>query len=80
MRLKMAAVEEESILAFVKRRLEESRGYWPQISAATGVPYFTITNIIQGKVEDPRVSTVQRLVDYFRARDVEAAQLKARTV
>jgi len=70
---------EESILIFVKRRLEESRGYWPQIAASTGVPYFTITNIAQGKTEDPRVSTLQKLVDYFRARDAEAAELKART-
>lgn len=69
---------EEPILMFVKRRLEESRGYWPAIATATGVPYFTITNIIQGKVEDPRVSTLQKLVDYFRARDIEAAELKAR--
>lgn len=70
---------EEPILTFVRRRLEESRGYWPQISTATGVPYFTITNIAQGKVEDPRVSTVQKLVDYFRTRDAEATELKART-
>lgn len=71
---------EEPILIFVKRRLEESRGYWPQISTATGVPYFTITNIVQGKTEDPRVSTLQKLVDYFRARDSEAAEQKARAV
>lgn len=71
---------EEPILDFVKRRLEEARGYWPHISQVTGVPYFTITNLAQGKVEDPRVSTLQKLVDYFRARDIEAAELKARTV
>jgi predicted transcriptional regulator len=72
-------VVDEPILIFVKRRLEEARGYWPHISTATGVPYFTITNIVQGKVDDPRVSTVQRLVDYFHARDAEAAKLKANT-
>jgi predicted transcriptional regulator len=44
------------------------------------VPYFTITNIVQGKTEDPRVSTLQKLVDYFRARDSEAAEQKARAV
>lgn len=71
--------EAEPILAFVIRRLQESRGYWPQIALATGVPYFTITNIVQGKVDDPRVSTMQKLYDYFNARDAEAAKLKERT-
>ena len=67
------------MLGFVKRRLEESRGYWPLIAEATGVPYFTITNIAQGKSEDPRISSVQKLVDYFVARDRKAADLKAKT-
>lgn len=71
---------QEPILEFVKRRLEESRGYWPQIAESSGVPYFTIANIVQGKSEDPRISSVQKLVDYFAARDREAADLKARTV
>lgn len=70
---------EEPILEFIKRRLEESRGFWPQISKVTGVPYFTITNFMQGRVKDPQMSTIQPLVDYFSARDKEAADLKART-
>ena len=53
------------MLDHLKRRLGESRGRWPQISEATGVPYFTITNIAQGKVENPGVLTVQKLLDYF---------------
>lgn len=65
---------EEPILAYVKRRLEAARGKWPQIAEDTGVPYFTITNIVQGKSVDPRVSSLQPLVDYFRARDAGPAQ------
>lgn len=57
---------DENLLEYVKNKLDESRGDWPAISKATGVPYFTITNLVQGKVEDPRISTVQRLTDYFR--------------
>lgn len=63
----------EPILDFVKRRLEASRGDWPKISAATGVPYFTITNVAQGKVADPRIGTLQPLVDYFRTQDAAVA-------
>jgi hypothetical protein len=54
------------MLDYVKQHLEAARGEWPHISRETGVPYFTITNIVQGKVEDPRVGTVQKLADYFR--------------
>jgi hypothetical protein len=61
----------EPLLDYVKARLEAHRGEWPQIARITGVPYFTITNIVQGKVEDPRISTIQPLVDYFQA--LEAA-------
>lgn len=63
----------EPILDYVKRRLQESRGDWPQISIETGVPYFTITNVAQGKSEDPRISTIQKLFDYFQARDALSA-------
>lgn len=55
----------EAILAFVHRKLEESRGQWAQVSRTSGVPYHTLTKIAQGQVDDPRISTVQRLVDYF---------------
>jgi hypothetical protein len=63
---------DEPILDYVKARLESHRGEWPKISRETGVPYFTITNIVQGKVEDPRVSTVQKLHDFFRSQEQAA--------
>lgn len=65
---------DESILLYVKRRLEESRGEWPQISKDTGVPYFTVTNIAQGKVEDPRISTMQKLYNHLKASDPAEAR------
>ena len=57
---------DEKLLDYVRNQLESARGRWPAISKATGVPYFTITNLVQGKVEDPRLSTIQPLIDYFR--------------
>lgn len=64
---------DENLLEYLKSKLDASRGQWPAISKATGVPYFTITNLVQGKVEDPRLSTVQRLIDYFREAERAAA-------
>lgn len=62
----------EPILDYVKGCLEAHRGEWPEISRQTEVPYFTITNIVQGKVEDPRISTVQKLFDYFQSLEAAA--------
>jgi hypothetical protein len=59
----------DAMLDYVKEQLEAHRGEWPVISVGAGVPYFTITNIVQGKVLDPRISTVQALYDYFRAEE-----------
>ena len=64
---------DEPLLEQVKRRLEAARGRWPQVSQATGVPYFTITNIAQGRVGNPGVQTVQKLLDYFLAEEQRAA-------
>lgn len=66
-------VMDQPILDYVKEQLEQRRGDWPLISKTTGVPYFTITNIVQGKVEDPRISTIQKLYDYFRSPEAERA-------
>lgn len=66
---------DEPILNYLKTRLGESRGTWPQISKDTGVPYSTITNIAQGKVADPRISSLQPILDYFRALDTMRQKL-----
>ena len=57
-----------NLLEFVRARLESSKGKWPAIAEATGVPYDTITKIAQGTIEDPGVSKVQKLANYFRER------------
>lgn len=59
----------EPILETVRARLEGARGRWPEIAKAASVPYFTITNIAQGRVSNPGVQTVQKLLDYFAAED-----------
>ena len=54
----------DSILVAVRRQLDATKGKWSSVAEQSGVPYHTLTKIAQGKV-DPRLSTVQRLVDHF---------------
>lgn len=63
----------EPILTFVRRKLEEVRGSWVEVSIKSGVPYHTLTKIAQGQVPDPRISTVQRLVDHFNGTSTHEA-------
>lgn len=69
----------EPILAFVRRRLDASRGEWTLIASNSGVPYHTLTKIAQGAVENPRIHTVQRLVDLFQAIDRGECSIVKRT-
>ena len=59
------AMKQVPLLAYVTRQLAKRHGEWPAIAEATGVPYSTICKVAQGVHADPRVSTVQRLADYF---------------
>lgn len=38
-----------------------------QVSRDSGVPYHTLVKIAQGTVPNPRIDTVQRLMNYFGA-------------
>lgn len=49
----------------VRGRLERLRGQWKRVARESGVPYKTIKNLMQGKVVDPRVSTLSRLHQYL---------------
>jgi predicted transcriptional regulator len=40
-----------------------------KVARGSGVPYNTLIKLANGATEDPRVSTVNRLVIYYRARD-----------
>lgn len=59
------------MLDVVKEGLESKRGRWREVAADAGVSYRTLQKIAQGVIEDPGVSHVQRLYDYFRAQDTE---------
>lgn len=72
------ARNEEPIFQVVKRRLEQSRGRWPDIAKSTSIPISTIRKIAQGQIADPGVSKVQTLLDHFAAVDAfEARRARA---
>lgn len=61
------------ILDQVKSLLAASRGRWPEVAEASGVPVSTVRKIAQGVSKDPGILTVQRLLDYFEPSGKEAA-------
>lgn len=64
---------EQPIFEYVLAGLERTKGRWPAVAEASGVPYKTLTKIAQREIIDPGVSHVQKLADYFRAMDEAAA-------
>lgn len=70
-------VRPEKMSAFVKRRLNESRGRWPDVARGSGVPISTVRKIANGQIGDPAVSKVEALDDYFKKLDAFEADLPA---
>lgn len=64
----------ETILAGVCRDLARTRGRWTEVAKDSGVPYHTLVKIAQGAVTDPRIGTIQLLVDYFARSNAPAAE------
>ncbi|KKJ05649.1 hypothetical protein [Burkholderia gladioli] len=62
-------VRNEKPFAFVKRRLSETRGRWPDVARGSGVPISTIRKIGQGQIKDPAVSKIEALTEYFERLD-----------
>lgn len=64
---------QERIFVFVKRRLDESKGRWPDVAKGAGIPISTVRKIARGQIADPAVSKVQELADYFVRLDAFSA-------
>jgi len=73
------SIPKEPILAYVLRNLESARGTWPAICEECGVPYSTLFKIAQGQIKNPRINTVQRLVNYFGTRRAHQASRRLHT-
>ena len=68
----------ETIYEYVMRRLQETKGDWSDVARRTGISRRTIEKIARRDTQDPGVSLVQRLSDYFEELDAFEARLSAR--
>lgn len=69
----------ENILDYVRSRLPApgDKERLEIIAKGAEVPYHTLLKIANGETEDPRVSTVQNLLQYFKAMDRPARKAAA---
>ena len=56
------------IYQYVLAELERSKGRWNEVAEGSRVNKRTLEKIARKEIEDPGVSHVQALADYFRAR------------
>lgn len=56
----------ENLHDYVLEQLEAAKGRWPEVAAQSGVSRRTIEKIARREIEDPGISHVQKLADYFR--------------
>ena len=68
----------EPILDRVRRRLEEHKRYWAQLSRDTEIDYSTVHRIATGRSENPELGNVQKILDWCDARDAMLKQLQTR--
>lgn len=61
----MDMTSSETILEGVRRQLATHIGRLNDVARDSGVPYHTLIKIHQGQVENPRIETIQKLLDYF---------------
>jgi hypothetical protein len=66
----------EPITDYLKRRLREAgAARFDAIAAQTGVTGSFIRKFVYGSRENPRVQTIQPLIDFFREIDIGARHL-----
>lgn len=65
---------DESLLKYVRERLPDPNEdrfteLLEEIAKGAGVPYHTLLKIAKRETHDPRVSTIENLIRYFRERE-----------
>lgn len=58
-----------NLLELVIARLNADKGRWNVVAEKSGVPERTIEKVARRETPDPRVSTLQRLADYYAGLD-----------
>lgn len=62
----------QPIFDYVLERLESTKGRWTSVAEGSGVPKRTLEKIARREIQDPGVSHIQKLADYFRAQEQAA--------
>ena len=60
---------EQSLHDYVLRKLADAKGRWADVADGSGVSRRTLEKIARKEIEDPGVSHIQKLADYFRSED-----------
>lgn len=53
----------------LRSRLQARRGEWPAIATSAGLSYWWVMKVGQGKIEEPGLTKVERLVAELDRRD-----------
>jgi len=57
---------ETNIYDFVMAKLQESKGRWARVANGSGVSRRTLEKIARKEIQDPGVSHILKLADYFK--------------
>jgi hypothetical protein len=63
---------DQPMFDYVLERLVESRGRWGVVAEGSGVSKRTIEKIARREIQDPGVSHIQKLANYFRSQETTA--------
>jgi len=69
----MVPTKPVDLLSYVQTQLNQRKGNWTVISKSANVPYSTLAHIAQGVTDNPRVKTIQALIEFFHANPTKKA-------
>ena len=56
-----------SLVMTVRTELLARKGDWPEMCRQTGISYWWLTKFAQGRIDNPGVVKLERLVEHFAA-------------
>jgi transcriptional regulator with XRE-family HTH domain len=59
-------MEQETLHDYVIRKLQDTKGRWPEVAEGAGISRRTLEKIARRETRDPSVSLVEKLARYFR--------------
>lgn len=68
-----------SLVMTVRTELLARKGDWPEMCRQTGISYWWLTKFAQGRIDNPGVVKLERLVEHFAAHPLPAADAHPRT-